>query len=86
MIPRSATELSMFSHRLGIEYNSDGYKEFVAQRTELRMKAKELWAQCDEESRKRVEDAANSKARSAWGIKSVAAPVPAAATSAGLHT
>ena len=63
MIPRSATELFMCSHRLGIEDDdSDKYKEFVAQRAELRKKAEELWAQCDEEARKRVADAANARA------------------------
>ena len=62
MIPRSATELIVFSPRLGIEWPSVKYEEFVAQRTELRKKAEELWAQCDEEARKRVEDAANSTA------------------------
>ena len=62
MIPRPATELIVFSHRLRIEWGSDEYKEFVAQRTDLRKKAKELWAQCDEEARKRVGHAANARA------------------------
>ena len=54
----------MCSHRLGIDshFHPDKYKEFVAQWTELRKKAEELWAQCDEEARKRVEDAANARA------------------------
>ena len=47
---------------MGIDWFSDKEKEFVAQRAELRKKAKELWAQCDEEARKRVEDAANARA------------------------
>ena len=47
---------------MGLEEGSDKYKKFVAQRAELRKKAKELWAQCDEEARKRVEDAANTRA------------------------
>ena len=62
LIPRSATELITFSHRLGIDNMSDEYEEFVAQRAELRKKAKELCAQCDEEARKRVEDAAIARA------------------------
>ena len=62
-IPRLATELIMFSHRLGNQrFDSDKFEEFKVQRAELRKKAKELWAQCDEEARKRVEDAANARA------------------------
>ena len=61
MIPRSATELTVFSRRLEIELFSDKYKEFKAQRAELRKKAEELWAQCDEDARKRVETAANAR-------------------------
>ena len=61
MIPRSATELIMCLHRLGIDWGSDEYTEFVAQRAELRKKAEELWAQCDEDARKRVETAANAR-------------------------
>ena len=47
---------------MGIKRNSDEYKEFVAQRAELRKTAEELWVQCNEEAQKRVEDAANARA------------------------
>ena len=47
---------------MGLEEGSDKFEEFVAQWAELRKKAEELWAQCDEEARKRVEDAANARA------------------------
>ena len=49
-IPQSATELIMLSHRFGLETGSDRYKKFAAQRTELRKKFEEFWAQCDEEA------------------------------------
>ena len=93
MIPRSATELIMLSHRLGINLYSDEYEKFVAQRAELRKKAKELWAQCDENARKRVEDAANATAPivrdertnavNLAGPDSRSAAAPAIATSVG---
>ena len=56
------TELNISSHRLGLDGDSDEYKKFQKQLVELRKKAKGLWAQCDEEARKRVEDAANATA------------------------
>ena len=53
----------MFSHRSGTEMDPDKHEEFVAQRTDLRKKAEELWAQHEQEARKAVEDAANARAR-----------------------